>query len=274
MIAKRRLGQNFLVDPHYQRRIVAALGATAGETIIEIGPGHGALTQWLVGTGAEIIAVEADRELIPELESSFNGEPHFHLIHADALEVDFARLVPEGERARVIGNLPYNIATPLIQRLVAFRGCIAEMVVMLQREVVDRMTARPRSKEYGYLSILSQFHCELERLFDVPPGAFRPAPKVHSSVIRLGLPTEPRVPVVDETLFMELAQVLFSQRRKTMLNNLRSGCSRLGLSPFEDHAQRLSGCGIDFGRRAETLELAEIARVADFIADIKKDTLV
>ncbi|MEP7271197.1 MAG: rRNA adenine dimethyltransferase family protein, partial [Acidobacteriota bacterium] len=183
--------------------------------------------------------------------------------------VRIGRLVAN-ERARVIGNLPYNIATPLIQRLIEFRGCISEMVVMLQREVVDRMIARPGGNEYGYLSVLSQFHCELDRLFDIPPGAFRPSPKVYSSLVRLRLPPMPKVAVADERLFFELAQVLFSQRRKTILNNLRSGSGRLGLIPFADYSQRISDCAFDLGRRAETLEPAEIARLSDAIAGMKR----
>lgn len=270
MIAKRRFGQNFLVDPTYQRRIVAALGAIANQTVVEIGPGHGALTRWLVEAGANVIAVETDRDLIPRLAASFGTKPGFRLIEADALEVDFSQFA-SGSRIPVIGNLPYNISTPLIQHLVDSRESISELVVMLQREVVDRMTAVPGGKEYGYLSVLTQIYCETERLFDVPPGAFRPAPKVVSSVVRLRVSLNSRVPVADERLFVRVAQVIFAQRRKTLLNNLKAGSGRVGLVPFAAFEGELSAGNIDLRRRAETLTLLEIAQLTDFIGLVKRD---
>lgn len=268
MKAKRRLGQNFLVDRRYQQRIVGALHPSSGETIVEIGPGHGALTRWLVEAGANVIAIEADEDLIPGLNETFASAKNFRLLRADALEVDFAQLVAEGERVRVIGNLPYNISTPILQTLIASRHRISEAVVMLQREVVERMIAKPGGKEYGYLSILVQLYCQLEKLFDVPPGAFRPAPKVTSSVCRLRLSLEPTIAVHDERLFLELTQVMFSQRRKTIFNNLRAGQTRLGLSDL-DVEQRLLACDLDLRRRAETMSLTEIAALADCIAALK-----
>lgn len=268
MKAKRRLGQNFLVDRHYQQRIVGALRPSSGETIVEIGPGHGALTRWLVEAGANVIAIEADEDLIPELNETFGSAENFRLVSADALEVDFAQLAGEGKRVRVIGNLPYNISTPILQLLIGSRHCISEVVVMLQREVVERMIAKPGGKEYGYLSVLVQLYCQLEKLFDVPPGAFRPAPRVTSSVCRLRLSFEPRIAVHDENLFLELTQVIFSQRRKTIFNNLRAGRSRLGLSDA-DIEQGLAGCHLDLRRRAETMSLTEIAGLADCIEALK-----
>ncbi len=265
MIAKRRLGQNFLVDQNYQQRIVAALGSVKGETVIEIGPGHGALTQWLIKAGANVIAIEADRDLIVEIETTFGSSLGFRLILADALEVDLSQLIQPAERVRVIGNLPYNISTPIVQHLIDSRDCISELVIMLQREVVERMTAKPGGKEYGYLSVMVQLYCEIDRLFDVPPGAFRPAPKVQSSLCRLRLSLEPRIRVKDEKQFLEVTQVIFSQKRKTILNNLRAGLGRLGLSTIADCQQRVATTGLDLRRRAETLTIDEIALLADCI---------
>ena len=144
------------------------------------------------------------------------------------------------------------------------------MTVMLQREVVERIGARPGGKDYGYLSVLVQFYCEVDRLFEVPSGAFRPAPKVHSSVVRLRTRVKPAVVVSDESLFLTLIQVIFSQRRKTILNNLRAGLDRLGLAGIDQLEASLSGCGIDIQRRAETLAISEIAQLSDGVAELKK----
>jgi len=272
MRAKRSLGQNFLVDRHYQQRIVEALGPREGETIIEIGPGRGALTQWLTQTSATVIAIEADADLIHGLQSSFGRLDNFRLIHADALEFDFATVATPDNRARVVGNLPYNISTPLLSRLIDFRASVAELVIMLQREVVDRMVAKPGGKEYGYLSVMVQLHCTLDRLFDVPPDAFRPVPRVDSTVCRLKLAPEPLCAVSDERQFREVAQTIFAQRRKTLLNNLRAGRARLGFSDFEAYESELETCGLDLRRRAETLSVAEIAHLSDCITRMKSST--
>ena len=269
MRAKRSLGQNFLVDRHYQQRIVASLDPRKGETILEIGPGRGALTQWLVETEADVIAIETDSELIPDLEKSFGRYANFRLIRADALEFDFGSLASRNDRYRVIGNLPYNISTPLLSRLIEYRGSISELIVMLQREVVERMIAQPGGKEYGYLSVMMQMYSRLESLFDVPPGAFRPSPKVHSTVCHARLLEETRVKVADENQFRETAQIIFAQRRKTLLNNLRAGRSRLGLSDDRNYEPLLITCGIDLTRRGETLSIAEIAQLSDCLSRMK-----
>lgn len=274
MRAKRSLGQNFLVDRGYQQRIVAALAARPGETIVEIGPGHGALTQWLVETGANVIAIETDSDLLPGLERSFGARDNFKLISADALEFDFSTIGARENPARVIGNLPYNISTPLLSRLIDFRSVISELVIMLQREVVDRMVAKPGGKEYGYLSVMVQSYATLERLFDVPPGAFRPAPKVHSTVCRARLSQASTLRLGDESQFRETAQIIFAQRRKTLLNNLRAGRARLGLSEVPDYEKSLEGCDIDLRRRAETLTIAEIAQLSDFLSGVKSATVL
>ncbi len=262
MPIKKSLGQHFLVEPYYQRRIVESVAPRADETIIEIGPGQGALTALLVASGARIIAIELDRELIGSLMARFGSRENFRLIAADALTVDFCQEITPAASARVVANLPYYISTPILQRLIKQRRCLSEMTLMLQREVVERIIARPSSKEYGYLSVLVQFYCEAQRLFNVPPGAFRPAPKVDSSVVRLRVRTQPAVAVADEEFFFELVKALFAQRRKTILNNLRVAALRLDLGDEERIRCALASAGLEAQRRAETLSLEEIAPLA------------
>lgn len=266
MKAKRSLGQNFLVDTHYQQRILNAVQPRASETLIEIGPGHGALTEGLVASGASVLAVELDQELIPVLQHQFAAHGNFRLLAADALKVDFCAAIAPATSARVVANLPYNVSTPIIQHMLVQRRCLRELTVMLQREVVERMTATPGGKEYGVLSVLVQFYCEAVQLFDVPPGAFRPIPKVWSSVVRLTVHETPVVMVQDETLFIELVKVLFSQRRKTIYNNLRAGRTRLGLADEAAIETVLTAARLDPRRRGETLTLTEIAALADQVS--------
>src|SRR5215467_14496426 len=265
MRAKRSLGQNFLVGSHYTRRIVDSVAPRAGETIVEIGPGHGALTGLLLESGARVIAIELDPELIPSLSRMFSGFENFRLIEADALKVNYCELIAPETSARIVANLPYYISTPILQRLIEHRRCLSEMTLMLQREVVERITAPPGGKEYGVLSVLAQFYCEVEKLFDVPPGAFRPAPQVYSSSMRLRVRARTAAPVNDENLMIELTKTLFAQRRKTILNNLRAGRTRLGLADESEIASLLSSCDLEPKRRAETLSVEEIARLANAI---------
>jgi 16S rRNA (adenine1518-N6/adenine1519-N6)-dimethyltransferase len=263
MHAKRGLGQNFLVGSHYSQRILDAVAPRPEETIVEIGPGRGALTKGLVESGARIIAVEFDSELTAWLRAQFQGVANFHLVEGDALAVGFGDLIAPAPAARVVANLPYNISTPILQRLIGQRNCLREMTLMLQREVVERIVAEPGGREYGYLSVLVQFHCQAERLFDVPPGAFRPAPKVWSSVLRLRVRPQPAAPVADESRFLELTRVLFAQRRKTIFNNLRAGKTRIGLKTDVQIGDVLDHLALDPRRRAETLAITEIAQLAD-----------
>lgn len=257
MRAKKRLGQNFLVDRNYQERIIAAAKPLVGETIVEIGPGLGALTRLLLASGARVIAVELDAELAHALTSKFAVNDNFRVVHADALEVDFGNLIAPATTARVVANLPYYISTPIISHLIGARGSISEMILMLQREVVERIVAAPGGKEYGYLSVIVQFYCEAGRLFDVPPSAFKPSPKVYSSVMRLRVRQEPLVSVRSQKDFVRTTQIIFSHRRKTILNNLRA--SQLSV----DSAWLESESGISLARRGETLSIEEIGRLSD-----------
>ncbi len=266
MRAKRSLGQNFLVGSHYPQRIVDSVAPQAGETILEIGPGHGALTGLLIGSGARVVAIEIDRELIISLAQRFSGCANFTLLEADVLTTDICRLVSPAASARVVANLPYYISTPILQRLIDQRQCLGEMTLMMQREVADRVTAKPGGKEYGYLSILVQFYCLAEKLFDVPPGAFRPSPKVYSSVVRLRVRSRPVVAVHDDERFFKLTKALFAQRRKTILNNLRSGFHELELPNDSSFERTLLRASIEPRRRAETLSIEEIARLLHAIS--------
>jgi 16S rRNA (adenine1518-N6/adenine1519-N6)-dimethyltransferase len=266
MRAKRSLGQNFLVGSHYPQRIVDSVSPQPDETILEIGPGHGALTALLVQQAARVIAIELDKELIQTLSERFAETPNLRLIEADALTSDFCRLISPAASARVVANLPYYVSTPVLAHLIECRHCLSDMTVMLQREVVDRITAIPGGKEYGYLSVLVQFYCETAKLFDVPPGAFRPSPKVYSSVVRLHVRSQPAVPVDDQSMFFELTRVLFGQRRKTIFNNLRAGCERLKIANEREIDRALTDSFLDPQRRAETLSLEEIARLANYLS--------
>ena len=262
--AKKRLGQNFLVDESYARRIVGALGLRAGETVVEVGPGRGALTALLLESGARVVAVELDRELVPVLLQRFGGRDEFKLVEADALRVDFCEAVLPAASARVVANLPYNISTAILQRLVEQRACVPEMVLMLQREVVERITAPPGSAERGYLTVLVEAFCESEGLFDVPPGAFRPVPKVWSTVARLRARSA-GAEGFDERLFLRLAGAGFAQKRKTILNNLRHAPEDLRalFDAAGGAAALLEAAGIDPQRRAEALTHAEWVAVVN-----------
>src|SRR3989440_10616048 len=185
--SKKRFGQNFLADERVVERIIQEVRPREDETIIEIGPGRGALTSRLVENAGRLVAIEFDRDLIPLLQEKFGARKNFTLAEADALAVDLCALIEPAGKARVVANLPYYISTAILQRLIEQRACLTEMVLMLQREVVERITAPPASSERGFLSVLVEAYCEAETLFDVAPTAFRPVPKVWSSVVRLRL---------------------------------------------------------------------------------------
>lgn len=261
--AKKRLGQNFLVDESYARRVVGALAPRAGETVVEIGPGRGALTALLLESGARVVAIEFDRELVSLLRERFGGREEFKLVAADALDVDFCTEVEPAATARVVANLPYNISTAILQRLVEQRRCLDEFVLMLQREVVERITARPGESERGYLTVLVEAFCESKALFDVPPGAFRPIPKVWSTVARLRV-REGAASNIDEQLFTRLVSACFAQKRKTIFNNLRSTPEELRtlVEAAGGVNALLEAAGVDPQRRAESLTLEEWAALA------------
>ena len=259
--AKKSLGQNFLVDEAYAERIVAALGPREGETVVEIGPGRGALTSRLVGRAGRVVAVELDRELAPLLRERFAAHEDFKLVEADALSIDFCEAIAPAPTARVVANLPYNVSTAILQRLLGQRRCLTELVLMLQREVVERITAPPGSAERGYLSVLAEAYAEARALFDVPPGAFRPVPKVWSTVARLRVRESAALADVDEGRLWRVVGAGFAQRRKTIFNNLRAAPAELGVAAAGGAAKVLERAGVEPSRRAETLTLEEWAAV-------------
>jgi len=263
--AKKKLGQHFLVDGNTCRRLIRSVNVSRDDVVLEVGPGRGALTQVLLETAARVLAVEVDQELADWLLAKLSAEEEskkFKLIVEDILKTDIdARLQVEGveERIRLFGNLPYNIATAVIQHMIRFRSRIRDMTFMLQREVADRILSPPGNKQYGYLSVVVQYHCEGRKLFNLPPGVFRPIPKVTSTVVHLKVRDRPVVEVEDETFFFQLVSALFAERRKTLLNNLKRSAQPLHLDEIEN---RLSQAGIEPSRRAETLSLEEFAQLA------------
>ena len=270
---RKRFGQHFL-SPTWALKVIRAIDPKPGDVFLEIGPGTGALTLPLADTGAPVLAVEIDRDLVARL--SEHVPPNVTLLTADVLDVDLVAYLsgmapqtpPAGSgafarRHRVVGNLPYNVATPILLKLIDIaRGqdFFSDAVVMIQREVADRLLARPGTKAYGALTVLAAVHTRITKLLDVPPGAFSPAPKVRSSVIRLEFGA-PAVRIADEALFHRLVRALFSARRKTLSNALKrfdvTGPAVLALS------------GIDGRRRPETLQVTEIARLVRIFASAR-----
>ena len=259
----KRFGQNFLTDKSTIKKIVDALNPQPNETIVEIGPGRGALTAPLLERAGQLVAIEFDRNLIPILSDQFSKNDNFKLVESDALITDICAEIRPAETARVVANLPYNIATAVLQRLIEQRACLAELVLMLQREVVDRITAVPNSAERGYLSVFVEAYCKTEKLFDVAPGSFRPAPKVWSTVVRLRPRPRMSVEVKDENLLWQIVSAGFAQRRKTILNNLRSAPP-----PLSEKLKAQGGASIvlcraevELRRRAETLTIDDWTRI-------------
>jgi 16S rRNA (adenine1518-N6/adenine1519-N6)-dimethyltransferase len=259
----KRLGQNFLHDKNIVRKIVSALAPTPTETIVEIGPGTGALTRELVEKAGRVVAIEFDRQLVPLLNKAFSANDNFQLLNEDALKVEFCEAILPAASARLVANLPYNISTAILQKLIRQRSCISEMVVMLQLEVVERILAPAGSSERGYLSVLVEAYCDGEKLFDVSPGAFKPQPKVWSSVVRLRLKTDSVLTRINEELLWATVSAGFAQKRKTILNNLRNASGVL-----QEVIQKNGGASIvlckaevELQRRAETLTVAEWVRI-------------
>lgn len=258
---KRRFGQNFLVDRRVVQKIVEAFGAQSDQTVIEIGPGRGALTAELLKQAGRLIAIEFDRDLVPQLREKFAPAANFKLIEGDALAIDFCQAIHPGQTARVVANLPYNIATAILQRLIEQRSCLSDMTLMLQREVVERIIAPPGSSDRGYLSVFVEAYCEIERLFDVSPESFRPVPKVWSTVMQLRVRPKIAADVKSEELLWQVVSAGFAHPRKTILNNLREapeGIQEL-LKKRGGASIVLCDAGIPPLRRAETFALDEWA---------------
>jgi 16S rRNA (adenine1518-N6/adenine1519-N6)-dimethyltransferase len=256
MAAKPRLGQNFLVDPQAVERIAAALGNLSGRTVAEIGPGQGAITGALAGRAAHVIAIELDRELAFGLRRQFAPE-RVTVVEQDVLGFDFTAAARQtGAKLAVAGNLPYYITSPILLKLAASHAALDTAVLMIQREVADRVIAVPGSRDYGVLSVTVQMYGPAERLFTLPPSAFSPAPEVHSSVFRWRFAPRFSELDVEEAGFLRMVCQVFAQKRKTLANNLRAA----GIAPG-DAAQAMSRAGIDARARAEELSIETLARL-------------
>jgi 16S rRNA (adenine1518-N6/adenine1519-N6)-dimethyltransferase len=254
--ARKRFGQNFLQDHNIINNILSYIQLSADQHWVEIGPGLGALTQPLLREKVRLDVVELDRDLVDRLQHQFSHFDNLTVHSADALNFDFGALADNDGPLRIIGNLPYNISTPLLFHLLDYAGLIEDMHFMLQKEVVDRICAEPGSKKYGRLSVMIQYYCATEFLFDVPPESFDPAPKVMSAIVRLEPHTSPPVTVDDIKLFSQLVTQAFSQRRKTIRNSLKKLLTEADIASLD----------IDPGLRAESITLNQFACLSNLVS--------
>jgi 16S rRNA (adenine1518-N6/adenine1519-N6)-dimethyltransferase len=252
---RKRFGQHFLNDQAMIQRIVAAIAPHPEEHLVEIGPGQGALTLPVLRCAKTLDVIELDRDLIQPLAASAKPVGDLRIYEGDVLSYDFSQIKQDARPLRVIGNLPYNISTPLIFHLLNYTPCIKDMVFMLQKEVADRLAAEPDSDDYGRLSVMVQYACRVELLFDVPPQSFNPPPKVMSSIVRL-VPHSP-LPYVahDEKLFAQIVREAFGQRRKTLRNSLKSLVTETGW--------QASGVRPDL--RAENLSVQDFVKLSNTV---------
>jgi len=260
----KRLGQNFLCDPNILEKIVRIAGVCDTDTVVEIGSGIGVLTALLAGRVRRVIAIEIDRRLVEVLKAELGGVPNVEIVRGDVLVFDFASVRPEGGpgRIRVVGNVPYNLSGPIVLKLLEARESIDRAVLMLQREVAERLAAVPGTKDYGPLSVYVTLYTEARLETRVPASCFVPRPDVESRVIRMDMRREPLCAVDDPALFRDVVRGCFAKRRKTLLNNLRQ--SVLPLRP-EAVPAVLEELGIDGKRRAETLSVQEFASLSNRI---------
>ena len=250
--ARKRFGQHFLTDPGVIDAIVRAISPGGDDVIVEIGPGQGAITEPLARSAGHLHLVELDRDLVAQLRSKYGDRDDVTVHEADALQFDFGAL---GRRLRIVGNLPYNISTPLLFHLLRYRDCVVDMHFMLQKEVVERMAAQPGSKAYGRLGIMLGCHLQVESLFDVPPSAFDPPPDVNSAVVRLDPLPPGTFAIDDEVGLSSLVATAFMQRRKTLRNALRSAAG----------ADDLEAVGIDPGLRPEQVSIDQYVALSNYL---------
>jgi 16S rRNA (adenine1518-N6/adenine1519-N6)-dimethyltransferase len=251
-MAKKSLGQHFLFDASILGRIIEASGITPDDTVVEVGPGPGAMTRLLAAKAKRLIAVELDDELYMRLLAEYEGNTKVALHHVDALKFNYTAI---GEPFTVVSNIPYYITTPLIFALMDAKPLLRSMTLTIQKEVAERIVAAPGSKDYGVLSLAVQYYAAASLKFIVPAGAFRPVPKVDSAVIRMDIRDRPPVEVTDVKLLFRVIRTSFSQRRKTIANSLKPLC--------EDIREKLVAAGIDPIRRPETVSLEEFAKLAN-----------
>jgi 16S rRNA (adenine1518-N6/adenine1519-N6)-dimethyltransferase len=252
-VPRKRFGQHFLHDPRIIGKILLAISPKSGDTLVEIGPGLGAITLPLLERAGRLTAVELDRDVIPHLQESARGRGELTIIQGDALETPLSPLVPAAGKLRLVGNLPYNVSTPLLFHFLDEADCVQDMHFMLQKEVVQRMAARPGGKEYGRLTVMLASRCRVEPLFNIGPGAFRPPPKVDSAFVRLTPYAAPPFAIADRARYAALVSQAFSHRRKTLKN---------ALAALIDEAA-ITAAGIDPKARPETLSAEQYARLSN-----------
>jgi 16S rRNA (adenine1518-N6/adenine1519-N6)-dimethyltransferase len=268
--AKKALGQNFLVDGNVIDNIIRAAHVGADENVLEVGPGRGALTALLAEKAAQVVAVEWDRDLVPLLKNGVGSRETVEIVHGDILRVDLPGLLApvRAGRWKVVANLPYNISSQVLFRFIENRPLFSELILMLQKEVGERLLAPPSTKEYGVLTVLCRLVFDIEKVFLVKPSSFRPIPKVDSIVLRFRVLPSNRLDVGDEKLFRIIVKASFSQRRKTLWNCLKSIDILSEQGVLE---QVFEQSGIDKGRRGETLSLQEFARLTNSVVQVRND---
>jgi 16S rRNA (adenine1518-N6/adenine1519-N6)-dimethyltransferase len=260
MPSKPKLGQNFLIDPQAIDRIASSLGDLTGQTVVEIGPGAGAITGALAARAAHVLAVELDPGLAAHLRAEFAAE-RVTVIQQDVLHFDFAAAAAAaGQRLSVVGNLPYYITSQILLKLAASHAALDRSILMVQREVADRVTASPKSRDYGLLSVTVQMYGPVQQLFTLPPTAFAPSPDVHSTVFRWRFEPRFRELGVDETSFPVFVRKVFAQKRKTLANNLRAA-----QFPPAEVTSAIERAGIDLNARAEALPVEALAALWHFL---------
>lgn len=263
---KKSLGQNFLIDPNILRNIVSHAHLTSESGAIEVGPGIGALTEHLARAAKKVVSFEIDQRLLPVLEDTLSPYDNIKIVHSDILKADVVKVIEEEmpgiEDIMVVANLPYYVTTPILMKLLNDRLPIRGFVVMMQKEVADRITAKPGTKEYGSLSIAIQYYCTAEVAMIVPKTVFMPQPNVDSAVIRLIRHGKPPVEVISEDFLFEVTRASFAQRRKTILNNLQASLSE-GKKNKDAILNALEKAGVEPSRRGETLTIEEFGHLAD-----------
>ena len=260
----KSLGQNFLHDESVLDSIVDGAGVCKDDLIIEIGPGVGSLTAKLLQKAGNVVSIELDNDLIPILQNELSQEQNFTLIHKDALKVDFNEIIKDHESVKLVANLPYYVTTPIIIKLLKEEYNFKSLTIMIQKEVAERIDAKPNCKEYGSLSLLVQYYCNTQIIKRVSPGAFIPQPKVESIVIKLDRLEKPRVDVTDEDLMFKIIRNAFNMRRKTLLN----GVKFLNMKK-EDILKAFENASIDPKRRGETLSLEEFRNLTEEIIKLR-----
>ncbi|KAB3537804.1 16S rRNA (adenine(1518)-N(6)/adenine(1519)-N(6))-dimethyltransferase RsmA [Alkaliphilus pronyensis] len=263
----KSLGQNFLIDKNIIDKIIKGARITKDSYVLEIGPGIGSLTQELAEAAKKVVAVEVDKKLIPILSETLKDYKNTEIVNSDILKLDLKSLIVDRldiNKTIVVGNLPYYITTPIIMKFLEEKIPVKSIIIMIQKEVAERMKAKEATKEYGALSIAVQYYCNVETILTVPPSVFIPQPKVESSVIRLDVLDKPRVEVTDEDVFFQLVKDAFGKRRKTLLNALSSGTLQLNKALIKE---ALEDCKIDEKRRGETLSIEEFALLANRISE-------